>query len=155
MTDADKKRFAQCFNSLAVATRLPATEGDAAMKAVYFRGLSDLDIEPVEAAASSLELKAQWFPRLSEWRQAARLAVGVRGLLALPGEVREVPWKEECSDCGDTGWRILRCFPDTNIACGVRRCKKRTVHTYAVICHCRETNRTYQRTREHQSQAQR
>jgi hypothetical protein len=157
MTDPDKKRFSQCFNSLAVATRLPAAEGDAPMKAIYFRALLDLDIEAVESSARDLEKKAQWFPKVAEWRQAARLAHGMRNLtLALPGEVdRDRPWKEECDLCDDTGWRVLRCFPEVSMPCGVRRCKKSREHNYAVMCECRPTNRTYQRSLEHQYQAQR
>lgn len=68
----DSKRFKVAFNRLAVATRLPADQADMASQRVYFEGLQDLSIEAVENAARGLELKAQWFPKLSEWRQAVR-----------------------------------------------------------------------------------
>ena len=68
----DSKRFKAAFNRLAVATRLPADQADMASQRVYFEGLQDLPIEAVEQAARGLELKAQWFPKLVEWRQAVR-----------------------------------------------------------------------------------
>lgn len=110
MTNTDKVQFAQAFNRLAVATRLAAKDADASMQQVYFDGLSDLPIEAVAAAASTLERGAEWFPKVREWRAAAhkvRRDERSRELPAhrqrlLPGgvEVSE-PVKELMSAMGD------------------------------------------------------
>lgn len=65
-------RFKVAFNRLAVATRLPADQADSASQRVYFDALSDLPIESLEAAAVKLAKSAQWFPKVSEWREAAK-----------------------------------------------------------------------------------
>lgn len=72
MTATDKLQFAQAFNRLAVATRLQPAQADAAAQQVYFDGLSDMPIEAVVEAASELERKAEWFPKVRDWREAVR-----------------------------------------------------------------------------------
>lgn len=74
MVATDKTRFKVAFNRLAVATRLPADQADAASQRIYFDGLEDLPIESIETAARELEVKAEWFPKVSEWRKACRRA---------------------------------------------------------------------------------
>lgn len=69
---ADVQRFKVAFNRLAVETRLPADQADAAVQRIYFEGLSDLPIEAIEEAARTLGRKAEWFPKLKEWRDAVR-----------------------------------------------------------------------------------
>ena len=98
MTATDKVRFAQAFNRLAVTTRLPAAEGDAAMQRLFFEGLSDYPVEAVEAAALEIARKSQWFPKLAEWRDAVKVArrtaasrLPAPRRLELPGEVENVP----------------------------------------------------------------
>lgn len=147
MTNTDKKAFVQAFNVLAVAARLPAHEADASMQRVYFDGLRDLEIAAVSAAAVELAKTAQWFPRVAEWRAAAKLQ-HVELLKALPSG-REEPWHDECGACLDTGWEERRCYPGTANNCGRTKCMtagtKRAEHKYMSACSCRPTNRTYQR----------
>lgn len=142
MTDDDKRAFVQAFNVLAIATRL--AESDATMQRVYFEGLRDLSVESVTAAAAALSKSAQFFPRVAEWRDAARLQA-VALLKALP-DGRERPWEDECGACDDTGWEPRICYPGTMNNCGRRKClTERAEHRYMVPCSCRSTNRTYQR----------
>lgn len=84
MVAADVARFKQAFNRLAVATRLPADQADAATQRIYFDGLSDLPIEAVETAADELERNAQWFPKVAEWRTKAGMFRRATALKALP-----------------------------------------------------------------------
>ncbi len=158
MTAADKVRFVQSFNRLAVASRLPAAEADAAMQRIYFEGLEDLPIDAVEAAAGELVRTSEWFPKVSEWRTAAKTQRTVLLTLALP-PAREEPWREECEACHDTGWELKYCYPGTPVICErrgpspKRDCSRDDVpeHTYVVPCVCRATNRTFQRTHRYVS----
>lgn len=153
----DKKRFDVAFNRLAVATRLPADEGDPVMKQTYWEGLSELPIEAVEVAAANLAKTLGWFPKLAEWREAAKVHRSVLLDRALT-PAREEPWKHECEDCEDTGWRTFHCVPGTDVNCGRPKCIKgeylhlqadgtvRVIeHDYVVRCPCRPTNATYRR----------
>ena len=146
MTPADRLRFAQAFNRLAVATRLPVAEADAAMQQVYWDGLREQPIEAVTAAAGTMETHARWFPKVAEWREAAyRHQVTAR--LQLP-DGRDEPWHDECETCGDTGWVLHHCYPGSGNTCGHRHCRvagRRSEHTYVRSCPCRPTNRTLQR----------
>lgn len=147
MTTGDRLAFAQAFNRLAVATRLPTHEADAAMQQVYWTGLVDLPLASVSAAAEALAKGAQWFPKVAEWRDAA-YQQQVAELVALPAG-REREWTHECATCEDTGWEERRCYPGTLHHCGRELCaagsEHRKEHTYVVRCPCRDTNRTYQR----------
>jgi hypothetical protein len=142
MTDTDKRAFAQAFNVLAVATRLgPA---DPTMQRIYFEGLKDLELGPVADAAGALAKSAKFFPKVSEWRDAARIQT-VATLKAL-GDGRETPWQDECGACSDTGWEERRCYPGTRNTCGRKKCEQeRAEHFYAIVCTCRPNNRTYAR----------
>ena len=145
MSPADRLHFAQAFNRLAVATRLPAAEADGVMQQVYWDGLQEIPLEAVTASAQALERHARWFPKVAEWREAAyRQQLEVR--LQMP-EGRDEPWRDECDACGDTGWELRRCYPGTPKTCGHRNCVKgrRSEHTYVEPCPCRPTNRTLQR----------
>ena len=145
MTNTDRLEFAQAFNRLAVSTRLPTGEADAAMQQVYWTGLEDMPIEFVVSAADALSKASQWFPKVAEWREwATRLRL--QSIIALP-DGRDEPWHDECEACGDTGWEIRRCYPGTPNTCGHRNCVKgkRLEHNYAERCTCRPTNRTFQR----------
>jgi hypothetical protein len=137
----DRQRFTQCFNRLAVALRLPAEEGDAAMKQVYWDALAGLPIEAIEDAARKFTASAEWFPKTSEWLSVGEQARSTRALTALLPEPREDAWRDECEACGDTGWETLACEGDR--ACG--RPKVHGQHKYVVHCSCRLTNRTWQR----------
>ena len=150
MTDSDGLGFVHAFNRLAVATRLPAAEADEAMQRIYWEGLEDLPLQAVADAAAGLEKSAQWFPKVAEWREAAKPLAAAARVKLLAGSVREEPWHHECELCEDQGWQIKHCFPEVSAPCGVRKCRKTREHTYAVVCGCRETNRTYQRNREFQ-----
>jgi hypothetical protein len=114
MTDADKPLFLQAFSRLCVSLR--EKEPDAVQLRVYFKALSEVDLELVMMAAEHLEKHAQWFPKTSEWIDAAkhieqtrieqqrqairsRLVAGIAPL---------------CLVCVDTGWEP--------VANGVKRC---------------------------------
>jgi len=114
------------------------------MQQIYWDGLDDLPIEGVAAAADVLAKSSQWFPKVAEWREAARTHQ-LEGLLRLPPG-RDDEWKNECEACEDTGWQTKTCDPTTTPTCGrpVRGAHQHA-HTYAVPCPCRATNRTYQR----------
>jgi len=142
----DKLRFAQCFNRLAVSLRLPAADGDAAMKQIYFDALVDYPVEAVEDAARLFTRDAQWFPKTSEWVAGAEQARSTRVLTKCLPSPREEPWKSECATCDDTGWDTLTCEGDD--VCG--RTKPHYKHSYAVPCGCRGMNRTYLRKIEEQ-----
>lgn len=147
MSPQDRMEFAQAFNRLAVATRLPAGEADAIMQQVYWNGLSDLPVDVVVAAADAMSRSAEWFPKVSEWRGAAS-ELRLQQIIQLP-DGRDEPWRYECEVCNDTSWEILRCYPGTLKNCGRRRCARggegTYEHTYAVRCSCFGHNRTYQR----------
>jgi hypothetical protein len=147
VTVAEKHRFAQCFNRLAVAVRLPADEADAAMKQIYWDGLQDLPVEAVEDAARQLQL-GEWFPKLGEWRDVAEKAKNARILTkALPSPDRGA-WVSECATCDDTGWEPLECQGGITGMCGRQR--EHPAHPYAVACACRMTNHTYQRKKAYE-----
>jgi hypothetical protein len=147
VTGTDRLEFAQAFNILAVSTRLPTGEADAAMQEIYWRGLEDLPVDVVALAAESLSKASQWFPKVSEWREAAT-ELRLQQVLRLPPG-REEPWQHECEACQDGGWEVLRCYPGTGKNCGRKRCMEgggsTYEHGYAVRCSCRDTNRTFQR----------
>lgn len=143
----DKLRFAQCFNRLAVALRLPAGDGDAAMKQIYFDALGAYPIDAVEDAARLFARDAQWFPKTSEWVAGSEQARSTRVLTKCLPVPRADPWKSECETCDDTGWEYLAC--DGSDQCG--RTKAHAKHPYVVPCGCRGVNRTYQRKIEEQN----
>ena len=149
MSPEDKGRFKRAFNTLAVATRLPAEQADAAMQQVYFAGLEDMPIEALELAAGHLAQTSEWFPKLAEWREQAKIHRAAT-LRALPPG-REEPWREECPVCSDSGWEYRVCHPGTPANCGRKDCERqpdRAEHGYVSRCICRLTNRTYQRTHQ-------
>lgn len=91
MVATDKFAFKAAFNRLAVATRLPADQADAASQRIYFEGLQDIPIDAVVSAAQRLEQAAQWFPKVVEWRREARETQRVETRLQLPGTVQAEP----------------------------------------------------------------
>lgn len=143
MTPTDKSAFLQAFNRLAVATRLG--DADASMQRIYWDALKDMELPAIEQSAAHLAQSAQWFPKVAEWREAARAAKLTAQIKALPAG-REEPWHSECAACDDTGWEFRTCYPGTGNTCGRQRCEQEgKEHDYTVRCPCRETNRTYQR----------
>jgi hypothetical protein len=69
MTDADEPAFLAAIARLAVALR--EREPDVVQLRVYFDALKDLEVEFVLAAADQL-LRREWFPKVSDWRNAAQ-----------------------------------------------------------------------------------
>ena len=143
----DKIRFKQAFNRLAVATRLPADQVDAAMQKIYFDGLERFPIEAIESAAAELAVNAQWFPKLAEWCDVAERARNARALTAGSQDHGGRVWHAECATCDDTGWESVTC-DGKHKQCGRER--DHGDHEYVVPCVCRDTNRTYQRRRAEQ-----
>jgi hypothetical protein len=143
VTDQDKPAFAQAFNRMAVALRLPAAEVDPAMQQIYFDALKDLPVAAVVGAVGGLTQSAGYgFPRTSEWHSVAERCRIEQTLKALPSSGREEPWHHECPHCEDTGWEIREC-DGSHRQCG--RAKEHQAHSYASACSCRNTNATYAR----------
>lgn len=101
MTASDKARFAQIFARLAIAVREKAP--DALVLNVYYDGLRDCEIELVAAAADRLA-RANWFPRLGEWRHAVE-AIERERVEAQQAMLRGLPMPL-CEACSDTGWTM-------------------------------------------------
>ena len=141
MIAAEKLRFAQCFNKLAIALRLPTADADVTAQRVYWEALEGYPIEAVEDAARHFTASAQWFPKTSEWLSGAEQARSARALAKCLPSPREEAWTDECDVCIDTGWETLSCEGDRS--CG--RHKPHAQHKYVVHCSCRHTNRTWQR----------
>ncbi len=149
-------RFATIIAPLAVTLR---TDLDEPTILMYFRALSDVPMNLLEAAAVELAATAKFFPKPAEWREAVdeildrreRLKEIDKGHQALlPGEVGEY----ECPDCGNSGFII------TQQACN-RGCRvKLAEHTHDVATRCSqkycvenrkqkaEAAKRYARTRE-------
>lgn len=100
MTDADKPVFAASMARLCLALR--EKDPDAAQMRVYFEGMRELEIEFVTAAAEQIASYAEWFPKASEWREAAVKLEHTR-VEAQRAMLRKlhVPL---CAACSDTGW---------------------------------------------------
>jgi tRNA(Ile2) C34 agmatinyltransferase TiaS len=100
VTDVDKPAFLQAFTRLAVALR--EKDPDVLMMRVYFDALQDIEIELLLLAAERLMTTAEWFPKVSEWRAAARQGEAERvELQRILLRKRAAPL---CPTCGDTGW---------------------------------------------------
>jgi hypothetical protein len=135
----DKERFHTAFKYLATATSLPLVEITREKKRVYFDAMQDIPTESVEGAAAQLAKSSQWFPKVSEWREAARSYTRTSNVKAfLPGEVAR-EWKHECDYCEDGGWCYEggQTFHDVIMSGQTRPRMHR--------CVCRATNQTYQR----------
>lgn len=120
MTDADKKPFLAAFAKLCLSMR--EKEPNQAQLKVYFNSLKDLDLELVVMAADVLEREAKWFPKASEWRDAARKLDLDRSEFQhrVLQQRRRSGLPPLCLECDDTGWmkvenRVSRC------ACHVTR----------------------------------
>jgi len=145
-----KREFAQVFNRLAVGYPV---EVDAIKQQVYYDALKDLPFFAVEEGATALlkERGRKFFPSTGEWREAAERAQEERFKAAVQ-PARDEPWRDECSECRDTGFIYdLHCTGHGE--CGVRACVNAAArgrafypHTYATPCSCRPHNRTYQRS---------
>ncbi len=107
MTDADKRAFDQAINRLCVALRSPAL--DVAEKRVYFEKLKALEIEFVAMAADQLADTLKFFPKTSEWREAA-LKVERDRRTAQIEFLRNLP-EPLCVTCGDTTWAPVKDGP--------------------------------------------
>lgn len=131
--------FAQCFNRLAVALRLPTKDIDRAQIEIYFEALADLPLWAVVEAARHLERHGgSFFPTAAVWHQAAEDLIAQRQRQQT-GPVLDQR-ESECMVCDDTGWEVLRCNGTT---CGRR--VDHPAHTETRACACRATNTRYQR----------
>jgi len=131
--------FGPVFQRL--ARQLGKTITEPAIVEDYFEALKDLPLEAVTEAADTLSKSATWFPKTSEWREAAAL-VHRKLLQRAVHEPRGEPWRHDCHDCEDTGWvQGLECPGD--VTCG--RPRPHAPHSYTRACPCRATNRTYLR----------
>jgi hypothetical protein len=104
------QEFANIFAALAVQLR--QTDADEATIRSYYEALKDVEPEFIAMAAQDLARTAEWFPKTSEWREAA-----MRVEAARTGELRARLRKLHeplCTACSDTGWemvdgRVKRC----------------------------------------------
>lgn len=140
MVVLDKARFNVAFNYLATATRLPVAELTPENKRVYFDAMKDIATEAVEGAAAQLAKSAQWFPKVAEWRDSARLYRRGVEVKQIAGQPREQEWKHECDFCEDTGFCYEGGKTLHEVVLGAYEGRPR-MH----VCVCRATNRTYQR----------
>jgi hypothetical protein len=110
VTDADKPAFLQALYKLAVAHR--EKEPEVTQARVYFQSLTDIEIEFVVAAAERL-VRAEYFPRVGEWRSAAAKIEAER-VAEQRAFLRSLP-EPLCGCCSDTSWalnadgRVHRC----------------------------------------------
>lgn len=117
MTDPDKHDFLRAFNRLSIAQR--EKKPDAVILRTYFEALQDLEIELVTAAVDRL-LRANYFPKVSEWRDAVEKVTAER-LEAQRAFLRKLP-APLCQLCGDTGWANQPAMDDKDNTVRVARC---------------------------------
>jgi hypothetical protein len=94
--------FARVFGPLAIQLR--AGDVDEVTIRVYYDTLKDLPLEFLAMAAEEMGRSAEWFPKTSEWRAAARKVETERRrhqkvLLSSLAEPL-------CRACDDTGWAL-------------------------------------------------
>lgn len=90
------------FSMLAVQLR--ATDADEATIRAYYETLKDIEPEYLGMAAKELARASEWFPKTSEWRQAAAKVKHQRKehQAALLRDLAE----PLCLACSDTGWAL-------------------------------------------------
>lgn len=140
---ANETEFLAVFSRLCVALRETQDETGITQQ-VYWDALRDVPLAALDAGAAALarEPGRRFFPTTAEWRAAADTAATAQLRAAVGG--RSEPWRDDCRDCGDTGWVIgLTCDGAKGGACG--RPFKHRAHDYTLACPCRMTNRTYRR----------
>lgn len=136
---SSERDFGQIFARLAMQLRW--MDADAQAIRSYHQALGDLPLDIVSQSASNLanERGRKFFPTTGEWRDAAQLLLDARQRQEF---TQPRDWKVECDACDDSGWERLEC---TGAGGGCGRERPHSPHTYAVICPCRQTNRTFQR----------
>lgn len=105
--------FAKIFALLAVQLR--QTDADEATIRAYYESLKDIEPEFLAWAAKKLATSAEWFPKTSEWREAAT-AVERDRIIAQKALLLKLV-EPLCVACRDTGWELLPRYPEA-----VRRC---------------------------------
>jgi hypothetical protein len=117
------QEFTDVFAPLAIQLR--ATDADEATIRVYYAALKDLELEFVQMAATTLATKAEWFPKTSEWREAAVIEeinrLGLQKARIMARQKACLP--PLCAACDDTGWR------------------RSMIETAVVKCECRHMRR--------------
>ncbi len=92
--------FSEVFALLAVQLR--ATDVDEATIRGYYEALNDLELEMVQMSARTMAVSCAWFPKTSEWRDAAGKVERDR-LIAQRALLRKLP-TPLCRACQDTSW---------------------------------------------------
>lgn len=115
------EQFADIFALLAVQLR--QTDADEVTIRAYFKALQDIEPELLAMAATRLADTAEWFPKTSEWREAAARIERER-TDELAARLRKLP-KPLCSACDDTGW--------ARVGEGVSKCDCRTLRRLEVL----------------------
>jgi hypothetical protein len=129
-------RFAAIIAPLAVSLRADIDEPTIMM---YFRALSDVPMQLLEAAAVELAATAKFFPKPAEWREAVDEILDRRERMKaldkseqalLPGEIGEY----ECPDCGNTGFVVEAVRCDKGLRCRVKTAE----HTHDLARRCEQ-----------------
>lgn len=115
------QEFSQVFAPLALQLR--ATDADEAMVRAYFMALKDVPIEFLAMAAQRLAKRGEWFPKTSEWLEAAT-RIEVERIEQQREMLRKLP-APLCLSCDDTGWEPC--------GDGVRPCACRSVRRLEVL----------------------
>ncbi|HEX8030312.1 MAG TPA: hypothetical protein VF491_17680 [Vicinamibacterales bacterium] len=95
-------QFADIFAVLAVQLR--ATDADEATIRAYYNTLKDIEPEYVAMAANEMARTHEWFPKTSEWRQAASKVKNDRR--RQQQELLRNLASPLCAACSDTGWAL-------------------------------------------------
>jgi hypothetical protein len=107
--------FSEVFAVLAMQLR--AMDADEAMARSYYRVLEHESLPLLKLSAEKLASSAQWFPKTSEWLEAAK-AIEVERAIAVGQTLQKRRWLGQplCLACEDTGWvrnddtnRVRRC----------------------------------------------
>lgn len=115
------QEFSQVFAPLALQLR--ATDADEAMVRAYFLALQDIPIEFLAMSAQRLSKRGEWFPKTSEWADAAKRIEAER-IERQRELLRRLP-TPLCLSCDDTGWEPC--------GDGVRPCACRSVRRLEVL----------------------
>lgn len=146
----DSVRFAGTMNGLALATR---TELDEAMMDLYYKGLEDIPMDLVEAAAVEAVKGARFFPSVAEWRANCDVILDREsrlhqmGQLAITGNVSVDDY--HCEACDDTGW-ATSIFDCDRLICRPKDTPAGTIHPHQGVTPCLEPGCVQRRAAEFQ-----
>jgi len=125
MTSADTKRWKEVFGKVCA---MHGREWDDAQSRFYWDALKDCELAAVQTTCESLMQNSKWFPKPAEWHSEIdrlRFQARLERDRELAGRLNA---PVECTDCGDSGWRVTQREPVERVG----------------ACQCRQTNLNYQ-----------